>query len=149
MTISKMLGRQKEKKPTCDAGCGSGQSFKWTRYGGFRARDYYWYHGSFLLMASSSSSLIRACLASSMISSSVLICIGVSHLSHLTVSLQPLLKSSQTTSPCPRPRGPAWVKEGEGEKGQEILTPLSPINFPIFLRFSSRPSPSSQVMGHG
>lgn len=62
-----------------------------TRFEGFRACSYYRYHGTFFLTASSSSSLIRACLASSMISSSVLICNGVSHLFHSTVSLQPHL----------------------------------------------------------
>lgn len=87
--VSKMLVRK--RKSTCNARCGSGWGLKWIRYEGFRVLCYYRYHGNFLLAASSSSSLIRACLASSMISSSVLICNGVSHLIHLTVSLQPLL----------------------------------------------------------
>jgi hypothetical protein len=97
MTISEMLGRPGKQDATLDADADADADEDedeyggyWTGYRGFRVCVGQLYHGNFFLEASSSSSLIRACLASSMISSSVLICNGVSHLFHSTVSFQPL-----------------------------------------------------------
>lgn len=145
MTISKMLDRQ--RKSTCDAKCGSGRGLKWTRYEGFR--------GVRLLPIPRYLPPYRVVLVfphsglSGFLDDFVLGLDMYWRLALISLNCQ----SSASSQVLLTALGVSAV-EGEGEEDVEegkrlLLTPLSPMNFPIFLRFSSMPSPSSQVMGHG